>query len=1035
VLFCYRKPAALLGSDSFYKDVLFPFPLYGVLRSERRCIIKLYEFIFIMSTIVVIGLAPLPSFADDHADSIANLDQLPEGQTLLLRPRVDKFFFKDDLYALRKNNTLYYSLGDLIDVLDLSIDFDEDTGQGQGWFLREDWPISIDLNQYKVLSRGEEYSLNEESIIHQDDLYFIKQDDIEKIFAFSFKPDVAQQYIGIESEHPLPLVAKAERRKRRTSGGNALNAAVLPRVENESSWLDLNTADVRLGTRFHKQKGQQTAARYNGVVAVEGQALKHNAYGLLAYDNDDSINSAVFRLSERSEQAELLGPLKARSYALGDTNLADIPLTGDVRQETGFRVSNNKLDQTQSETTDITGDAIPGWDVELYRNGILTATTTIDQSGQYQFQDVPLFGGDNNFELFFYGPQGEIRNKKINVPVTAAILASQDGVYDMSVSLSDTQTFRKNQSADPDRGTPHIAARYNKVIGNALTYIGVNNRNINEENKTFFGVGATGLIGNTILDGNLGVDEKGASAARVTARRSIGGWDLASVAQLQSDNYRPNGELTPQVLKLNTSAQKNFMVGERDRASIFTRGEFSRDAEGGSQISRQIGGSYQKGRINISDSFRYDTVDQGDGSGSEDRLDNAFSVRANFGKVFLRGGVNYDFLPDRKVDQYNFQASYRPTNRISGDVLLDHDPDRDLSRARLNLNYTNDYFRASPFVDVTTNHDVTAGLNVNFSVVDDPNDAMPTITSDRVIGRGLVSSFVYHDKNGNNIYDGDDEPLPGVVVESVNVRRRVETNDRGYSLIDDLPTSRATDIKIDEETLPDSFMIAGFEGVSVLPNAGEMTQLEFPVHLSGEIDGTVLKENQVGEVEPLKHAVVNLFPLEGGGEDKIIKAEAASDGFYVASQIPPGKYLVAVSDKVSKKDKQALSAPEIIEIGYDGQTIYGHNFDVTKKGINIPIEVSYAETTDGLDNGEVVYAIKTAPQKRSRLLTLLGKLKQQQPETLLSGLSEVSFQSQVADDYKRFATPSNDLESSYQKCRELAENALPCTLEVIVPQS
>src|SRR5690606_12669253 len=124
------------------------------------------------------------------------------------------------------------------------------------------------------------------------------------------------------------------------------------------------------------------------------------------------------------------GPLKARSYTIGDTDLPNVPLTGDESQEFGVRVSNNPLENSNFQATDITGDSLPGWDVELYRNGILLDFVSVGNDARYVFDNIELFAGDNNFEVFFYGPQGEIRRELLSLPVTPALLATQDNTYD-----------------------------------------------------------------------------------------------------------------------------------------------------------------------------------------------------------------------------------------------------------------------------------------------------------------------------------------------------------------------------------------------------------------------------------------------------------------------------------------------------------------------------------------------------------------------------------------------------------------------------
>ena len=144
------------------------------------------------------------------------------------------------------------------------------------------------------------------------------------------------------------------------------------------------------------------------------------------------------------------------------------------------------------------------------------------------------------------------------------------------------------------------------------------------------------------------------------------------------------------------------------------------------------------------------------------RQDNSLSVRANYGKTFLRAGFDYAIEPDSQVDRYFTQANYYHNNRLSGEARFDHQPNQDFSKLRLSGNYTNKYYRSSPFIEVDSDNDWLVGFNMNFNLIDTPFETKPLITSDRSVGRGLVSSFVFHDKNGNNLFDNDDEPLPDV---------------------------------------------------------------------------------------------------------------------------------------------------------------------------------------------------------------------------------------------------------------------------------
>ncbi len=990
---------------------------------------KYYQnsFAFYLLLLVMVTMVTPHHVSYASESVIINKTGLAEGENLLLRPKVGRIVYEYDIYTLIQDDKLYYSLADMIDILEFAVDFDEASGQGQGWFLREDWKVFIDLKNNQIVSRDQVYNLTADNKVTREDISFIEQDVLAQIFNMQFKADTAQQYLEIDSPYPLAGVARYYRQNKKRRDNSSTSVAQLPRQKTQYDWFDINTADIRLGTRFRRRSGEDSTTFQTGSLALEGQLLKHQAYVLGTVDNNGQSDSVVARLSKRDEDAVLLGPLKARSYTIGDTDLTDLPLTGDSRQELGFHVSNSTLDNVQFQTTDISGDTLPGWDVELYRNGILVSSVVIGNDGFYEFADVQLFGGDNEFELFFYGPQGEIRNRELNVPVTAALLAAQDNTYDVSVSLTETRTFQRNRDNDVDRESPHVVARYNKVLGNTLAYLGVRNRDIEGDNKTFLGTGFTGLFKNTIIDGNFGIDDDANTAVELSVRKNINDWNLSLSGLVQDEDYIVDEVETPRTLIIAANAQKSFIPTVGTRSSVFANAQYSETSDNRSQTNGNLGASFQKGRLNFSDSFSYDRTDQLFGA-ENDRLDNNFAVRGNFGKYFFRAGVDYNIRPTSEVDRYFSQINYYPTPYLSGDLRLDHAPNRDFTEMRLGLNYVNQYYRSSPFIEIDSDDEVVLGFNLNLNIVDTPNDVKPVVTSDRIVGRGLVSSFVFHDKNGNNIFDSGDEALPDVTVESVNVRRRAATDKKGYSLINDLPTTRATDIQLDNLSLPDPYMIAATDGVSIFPDAGEIVELNFPVHMSGEIDGTVAVRDKEGELKPLKRADILLYPV-GAKKTKEIKVEAAFDGFYVASQVPPGQYVMVVSNETAKRARAGLPPPRLVDIGYGGEVIYGSNFELDKAAVNVPIHVVYNKNS----SSEIMYALKTPEQQQTKLLRLFRKLKNQNNETdIFAGLEEMSNDEAGAKIYR---LSSNDLDASHGKCRELAENAIPCALQIYIPSA
>jgi len=191
--------------------------------------------------------------------------------------------------------------------------------------------------------------------------------------------------------------------------------------------------------------------------------LKTNLNG----GSDGGLNAARFNYSKTALEPELLGALKAREYEIGDVVSTRLPLTGGAGLEVGARVTNrDPLLSSIFPTTQITGDIRPGWDVELYREGSLVSFQTADVNGFYNFEDVRLFRGENSFKLIFYGLQGEVQEKNLEVPVNSDQL-NRSGVYDVSVTAAESKILDLSDDlniSNPDENDPHIVARYEMPV-------------------------------------------------------------------------------------------------------------------------------------------------------------------------------------------------------------------------------------------------------------------------------------------------------------------------------------------------------------------------------------------------------------------------------------------------------------------------------------------------------------------------------------------------------------------------------------------
>ncbi len=113
----------------------------------------------------------------------------------------------------------------------------------------------------------------------------------------------------------------------------------------------------------------------------------------------------------------------------------------------------------------------------------------------------------------------------------------------------------------------------------------------------------------------------------------------------------------------------------------------------------------------------------------------------------------------------------------------------------------------------------------------------------------------------------------------------------------------------------------------ILPRPGKVQSIDFPVVITGEIDGTVYLLEQ-DKKRGIGNALIELVDAQG----KVVStARSADDGYYIIPAVPPGHYLVRISpeqiDKLVLRDLPGTA----IEIRADGEFVNGIDFTVQRK--------------------------------------------------------------------------------------------------------
>jgi len=316
-------------------------------------------------------------------------------------------------------------------------------------------------------------------------------------------------------------------------------------------------------------------------------------------------------------------------------------------------------------------------------------------------------------------------------------------------------------------------------------------------------------------------------------------------------------------------------------------------------------------------------------SNTDDTLSGDFLVNTSdlFGvdTLSLRGGFGYDIKPSSEITNASFTADYDLSDdmglrfgvnkQFTGDQLTSYS-------AGLNKDY--DAFSLSTDANYDDQGDFTITMNMNFSLDFNNGSYVPSMSREKSAGDGSVLSQVFLDNNGNRIFDDGDEPIEEAKLKIGSRASDEMSAQDGVVRVRGLSSYRSLNVSLDKGSLPDPYWSPMVSGNSIVPRPGKTAQINFPVSVTGEIDGVVYMESS-DESDPKEISNVIIELLDPNGA-VVATEKTAYDGFYLFLNVFPGAYKLRIAP--AQLHKFGIESPEIInaEIEADGTVLNGMDF-------------------------------------------------------------------------------------------------------------
>ena len=399
-----------------------------------------------------------------------------------------------------------------------------------------DFDIAVDAEKGTAKAMVEDHprSLSQNSSFVREKEIYIDTKTLSALFPVDFDYDFSQQSLSIDPREELPFQARLARELSwNKSLGNQRNPAQLPLKESKYQFLEPPFLDFGFSGNYYNSDNSSNGVPGFYLLGKGDMAMMSSEFYLTG-DSQDGLDTARLTLGKKDPQGKLLGPLQATSFSLGDVRIPSFPIMGGSKYETGVVVGNTPLNLLQEyDTTFFAGNLSPGWDVELHRNDILLDTQRVGVKGRYDFEDVSLYYGNNDFKLIFYGPQGQERIETERIVVGNGMIKKGSSQYQFSVTQKDEKLFDpKDLQGTMDKNSPRLVAKYTHGLDQNLSLeSGLLSQQTNGKRHDYLNVGGQGYLKEAYVRGNYIHDIAGGDAIEALGQKKVGPLDLKAKQQ------------------------------------------------------------------------------------------------------------------------------------------------------------------------------------------------------------------------------------------------------------------------------------------------------------------------------------------------------------------------------------------------------------------------------------------------------------------------------------------------------------------------
>ncbi|MGB9151812.1 MAG: hypothetical protein WCD70_01865 [Alphaproteobacteria bacterium] len=871
-------------------------------------------------------LAPPPV---ENNEAITNAE---DENNLILQPKIKQLPPSDVfIEALELNNTVYLPLKDMSALLEFDIKCDPANKTAEGTFMSPPRAFSLNMTSMEVAIDHHAIPLLKGEVIVKNNQIYASLDAFQKWFGVTSEVVRQSMTLKLTSIDPLPVETRLQRHglwDKLLAVNGAQKDEDYVKVENPYQLAAWPSVDVNLSSSVqHAGATSSGVAGANNYSILSGGDLGYMTTNfLMTGSGPTDINTMRLTTGRSDPDGALLGGMQATNFAFGDIVSPSIDNVTNDPNGRGAVVSNRALNaSTGFDTHTFVGNAVPGWEVELYQNKTLLGFQTIGNDGRYVFTDIPLLYGNNDFRIVLYGPQGQTEERTETIMVGDSMVKPGKLEYTVSANQKDMGTLDSLTTTQPlptaSTDARLVSEMRYGINKNLTAAIGLAQTTVPEAagdnvEHRYASTNIDAAVGGAFIDLNAVRDVENGWMAGATALTSI---DDVSLRM----RYRQFNDFV--------SETENPITGQhKSDAEVDANGQFYlpivQDYNQGWKIERETfvtespkitySSTFAKTFWGTSFSNTLSYIDQD----SNSQTQGTAGWQTHLDGVLWRAEGLYQVMPDVQIQDAALTTQYRIDKDLTAQTKIDNqlltEKVTTLSQS-LTWNFDNCQFSLNGDIDSRLGY--ALGLSLSFSLAHDPAHDAWHMQRQGAANAGSIATRIFQDDNYNGLYDDGEKTVADAKPRINNLPLPDSAQDGSF--ISPIAAYEPVTVSVDPASLKDPMLSPGSTGYRVMTRPGDVVSLNLPVISTSAVDGVIVIQSESGSYAPLPNIVVELTGRDG----KIKRVVSESEGYFIFEKVRPGDYTLSVPPEALAQYNATLTAPVTVTIGKVSDFYTGNN--------------------------------------------------------------------------------------------------------------